>query len=312
MKLSTSSIAPALRRRVPQHRRCHADDQEHRQEEQHRDLEHRPRLDVAHDPADLAGPHLRSLGRLFGASESGSSRNRRRGGRPCRRAGLAAGRVRAGGAFVSVSGRSRARHLARLGGIDLLHSRRERGRAPGVARPWARRHGLVGGHQGECRAAPFARPEHASAVAAGLGLGAGVTERDHHPHVEALSSPSDQLGAVLGRHLAGRVLALRGARQRRRVGRVAGRRSLLGGPRQRHRAPAAPPPRPPPAPARSARPARARPGTSWHARISTSPDLGAAAPGSPEGEVAVDATRCRRRPKGPARPTRRSPPHRGS
>ena len=53
-------------------------------------------------------------------------------------------------------GRRGRRHLvAELGGIDLLHFRRERGRAPNVARPWARRHGLVGGHHGECRAAPF-------------------------------------------------------------------------------------------------------------------------------------------------------------
>src|SRR3546814_9806630 len=45
-------------RRAPQERRCDADDQVDRQEEQHRDLEHRPRLDVPHDAPHLAGPDL--------------------------------------------------------------------------------------------------------------------------------------------------------------------------------------------------------------------------------------------------------------
>src|SRR3546814_9020998 len=45
-------------RRAPQERRCDADDQVDRQEEQHRDLEHRPRLDVPHDAPHLADPDL--------------------------------------------------------------------------------------------------------------------------------------------------------------------------------------------------------------------------------------------------------------
>src|SRR3546814_18520254 len=45
-------------RRAPQERRCDADDQVDRQEEQHRDLENRPRLDVPHDAPHLAGPDL--------------------------------------------------------------------------------------------------------------------------------------------------------------------------------------------------------------------------------------------------------------
>ena len=184
--------------------------------------------------------------RSSGASGSGSSRSRLRLG-----PGLAGVRALrpARGAGRLCGGSARDLGSARLGrGVALSRGRGESAHA-----------GLVGGHRGECRAAPFALRGTASPVAAGLRLRAGVAEGDHHPHVEPRRRATRPASAPFAAATSRAASSPSAAPARAAASAaVAGRRPLLSGSAPAAPGPAARPPPPPPPPARAARPGRRR------------------------------------------------------
>ena len=193
---------------VGHHHLGERNDEEDRQEEQDRELQHRPRLDVPHDATHLAGPHLR-LARARGTAGSGSSSSFRRAGGTGPRGGCRVSRVAS-----SAPARNRAVPPVSLGAG-----------APG----WSRDIGASVGQPLPTTVAPSLTDRERA-----LGLATGIAEHHHHPHVEALRPPRHQPGPVGGGHLACGGLPLDGTRQGGGIGRRAGRRPLLARPRQRH------------------------------------------------------------------------------